>query len=56
MKLPEISPDLDQIFQRLGPSELQSLIQQAAPLPKGRYLHWDELRYREPPEGLSHEM
>jgi len=55
MKLPEISPDLDQIFQRLGPSELQSLIQQAAPLPKGRYLHWDELRYREPPEGLSHE-
>jgi Fic family protein len=29
------------------------IFQNATPLPKGRYLHWDELRYREPPKGLS---
>ncbi|MGB5413767.1 MAG: Fic family protein [Polyangiales bacterium] len=23
------------------------------PAPKGKYLHWDELRYRDPPDGLS---
>ncbi|MET0286146.1 MAG: hypothetical protein ABW352_16815, partial [Polyangiales bacterium] len=22
-------------------------------LPDGRYLHWDELRYRQPPDGLN---
>ncbi len=25
------------------------------PLHQGRYLHWDELRHRQPPEGLDHE-
>jgi Fic family protein len=25
------------------------------PLPHGKYLHWDELRRRTPPEGLTHE-
>lgn len=56
MKLPENSPDLNRIFQRLPPNELQLLVQRASPLHKGRYLHWNELRYREPPAGLSHEM
>ena len=56
MKLPENAPDLDQLFQRLDPSTLPDIVQNATPLIKGRYLHWDELRYREPPEGLSHEM
>lgn len=27
----------------------------ASPLYKGRYVHWDDLRYRDPPEGLSHD-
>jgi len=27
----------------------------AGPLVAGRYLHWDELRHRNPPEGLTHE-
>jgi len=56
MKLPENAPSLDQVFQRLKPDELQLVVQNASPLPAGRYLHWDELRFREPPEGLSHEM
>jgi len=25
------------------------------PTPGGYYLHWDELRHKKPPEGLSHE-
>lgn len=55
MRLPETAPDLEQILQRLEPGKLQSFVQHASPLPKGRYLHWDELRRREPPQGLSHD-
>jgi len=32
------------------------LVEQPQPgLPEGRYLHWDELRHRKPPQGVSHE-
>ena len=56
MKLPENAPSLEQIFQLVKPDEFQLIAQHASPLPKGRYLHWDELRYREPPSGLNHEI
>jgi Fic family protein len=56
MKLPELAPSLDQLFKDIKPSDLPLIVQNASPLPKGRYLHWDELRHREPPEGLSHDM
>ncbi len=56
MKLPESPPDLGQILQRLDPSDLPKIFQNASPLPAGRYLHWDELRHRDPPEGLTHDM
>lgn len=48
----------------LSPPSLVSLLEQVqdfekilgrAPLVDGRYLHWDELRHREPPQGLSHD-
>lgn len=55
MKLPEKTPDLAQIFKDVKPANLPLIIQNASPLPKGRYLHWDELRHREPPQGLSHD-
>lgn len=55
MRLPETAPDWAQIFHRLQPANWPLLLQNTTPLPKGRYLHWDELRYRDPPEGLSRE-
>ena len=55
MRLPDTAPNLGQLFQRLPVERLQSILAHSTPLPKGRYLHWDELRYRDPPEGLSRE-
>ena len=55
MRLPEPAPEFAQVIQGLSPERLQLIFQKATPLPKERYLHWDELRYREPPEGLSRE-
>lgn len=56
MRLPETPPDVASIFQNLKPDDFAVIARNASPLPKGRYLHWDELRYREPPEGLSREF
>lgn len=53
MRLPESAPDPSQVLGQLRPERMQVIFQHATPLPKGRYLHWDELRYREPPEGLT---
>lgn len=55
MKLPQRPPDfrsyLPDLFAKPG------LLTNSAPtLPDGRYLHWDELRYRQPPDGLSVEQ
>jgi Fic family protein len=55
MRLPEASPDFAQIVQDLKPEDFAQIAVNATPLHKGRYLHWDELRYREPPEGLTRE-
>ena len=54
MKLPKITPDLSELFKDITPEEMRLVLQNASPLAKGRYLHWDELRYRTPPEGLTH--
>jgi Fic family protein len=53
MRLPDTAPELGQLLQDLPVDRLQAIFQHTTPLPKGRYLHWDELRYRDPPEGLS---
>lgn len=53
MRLPEPAPDVAAVLGRLNPERMLVILQNATPLPKGRYHHWDELRYREPPEGLS---
>jgi len=54
MKLPKITPDLSELFKDITPEEMRLVFQNASPMAKGRYLHWDELHYRTPPEGLSH--
>jgi Fic family protein len=53
MKIPHAPPDMDSLFSSLNPGELHQLLSvQPGPLV---YLHWDELRHRDPPEGLNHE-
>ena len=55
MRLPQLPPkrrplDLDELEILENRRELLS------PEVEGRYLHWEELRHRSPPENLSHEM
>jgi len=54
MRLPESAPTLESVFTQLPPARLQAVIQHVHPLPTGKYLHWDELRRRSAPDGLTH--
>ena len=54
MRLPESAPALESVFTQLPPARLQAVIQHVHPLPTGKYLHWDELRRRSAPDGLTH--
>jgi Fic family protein len=57
MRIPASPPELAGLLMSLDHEQLQQVIAQAgSPLPTGRYLHWDELRRREPPAGLTCEM
>jgi len=55
MKIPLNPPNVEQLFARLTPNELAKIFQHSSPLAAGKYLHWDDLRHRPPPEGLSSE-
>lgn len=57
MKIPQKPPAFDELILRLaGPGEFRRIMSGARPLDrKGRYLHWDEVRNRTPPNDLSHE-
>src|SRR5437763_12988770 len=59
MQLPEPAPELRSLTVELlsGPDHRlgQLLREGIGPEPDGRYLHWDELRRRTPPGGLSPE-
>lgn len=52
MKIPLSPPPLEQLLPQID--NLDRLLSQG-PLVKGRYLHWDELRHRTPPDSLSHQ-
>lgn len=57
MKLPMPAPDLDAIvksFSTLKPADLIGLV--TGDVDDSEYLHWDKLRYKTPPEGVSHEQ
>ncbi|MCP5279070.1 MAG: Fic family protein [Thiobacillus sp.] len=57
MKLPLAPPPLNKLFESLSPEALSAWHAQPQPaLPEGRYLHWDELRHRTPPHGITHEQ
>lgn len=53
MRIPEIPPSLD-LLSRMAPERMTEIFRHVTPLPAEKYLHWDELRRRTPPDGLSH--
>jgi len=58
MRIPQSPPSvnnvLDRVKQKENPDKLFLLFTQFGPTDKkDRYLHWDELRYKEPPDGFS---
>jgi Fic family protein len=57
MKIPLTPPNIRDLLSNMSAQELlQVMSLQPGPLVNGRYLHWDELRHRPVPEGLSHEQ
>lgn len=57
MRLPFLPPALDKLVARADPGVLLTLLSTSrSPLADGQYLHWDELRHRPPPPGLTHEL
>lgn len=57
MRKPESPPDYQKLFSGLAKPEnlLEIFRLVAGPMTGGRYQHWDELKYRKPPEGLTRE-
>ena len=49
-------PDLNTLLNGLNPETVVRLVNVGATLADGRYLHWDDVRWREPPEGLTAEQ
>jgi Fic family protein len=57
MRIPKTPPSFDKLMTGLQKSEKLIKILQAVgnSTCDGRYLHWDELRFRKPPQGVTHE-
>jgi Fic family protein len=55
MRTPQTAPDFGELTQSLAPETFHWITANINPLVGGRYLHWDELRYRTPPEDVSRE-
>ncbi|PKO60247.1 MAG: Fic family protein, partial [Betaproteobacteria bacterium HGW-Betaproteobacteria-17] len=57
MEIPLSPPPLKELIQEANAETLPQLAQlRLGPLANGRYLHWDDLRHRTPPNGLSHKI
>jgi len=57
MKIPLSPPPLKELIQEANAETLPQLAQlRLGPLANGKYLHWDDLRHRTPPTGLSHKI
>jgi Fic family protein len=59
MHIPLTPPDATSILVGLAPEQLLALFGQGgvpSPLINGHDLHWDEIRHRTPPDGLTHEQ
>ena len=49
-------PSIQDLVRGLDSAELSRLLVSSTPLPTGKYRHWDQLRHRTPPDGLSSEQ
>lgn len=57
MKRPKHPKPLARILGETQREDFERLVGlKAGPLVAGRYLHWDELRHRTPPEGINHDL
>lgn len=57
MKIPLPPPPLKELIKEANADILPQLAQlRLGPLANGHYLHWDDLRHRTPPEGLTHKV
>ena len=55
MKIPVTPPDITLLLSRTAPERIAEIVRGTSMLAAGRYLHWDSMRHREPPAGLSRE-
>ena len=57
MKIPKSPPDLANLIATISSDKdkFVSLMRTVFPLVNGKYLHWDDLLHRTPPEGLNHD-
>ena len=57
MKRPRNPPQVNDLFESVGPDRFAEIVLggQINAAPGGHYYHWDQLRHRPPPEGLSSE-
>jgi Fic family protein len=53
MRIPQAPPAHWPVISALVREKFDLMSEVAPALPDGRYLHWDELRFREPPAGLT---
>ena len=55
MRIPATPPDILSILENTTPQRLNAIVRNVGMLVAGKYIHWDDLRHREPPDGVSHE-
>ena len=55
MRLPQQAPAIETLLAQLAPERFTAAMQHLNPLPTGKYLHWDELRRRSAPAGMTHQ-
>lgn len=53
MRIPHKPPDYVSTISRMKSGAIGALAESSPVLPDGRYLHWEEVRFREPPPALS---
>lgn len=54
---PAIEPLLEELTSSRDPETTRRVLDGRRPVDhKGRYLHWDDLRHRRPPDGLTHQQ
>ncbi len=53
MQIPMAPPPIADLFKRVSKGRLPDLFQHGEPIVAGKYVHWDNLRHRKPPPGLT---